>query len=1443
MSNNFFPKYRVGVDWANKGFINWTSRRVSPFLAGFSVSIDELKVTISDSSSGDNRTYSYNMGDGTILTSQNPEHTYSSDGTYSIVQIITNVDGTRSASASQRVAVERDTQPVLPSVPDKSATQNTIYSLTLPEATGGNDPLTYALVGTLPTGLTFNASTRVISGTPTQSGTFLIIYTVTDDDGDFNNINFDLVVVVDLMPVLSSIPDQDATENKSYSYTLPITLSGDTPLVYSLTGTLPTGITYASSSRVLSGTPTQTGTFTLTYTVTDVDGDSDSDIFTLTVAADLMPTLPSIPDQNATENQSYTVTLPEATGGDTPLAYTLTGTLPTGLSFNLSSRVLSGTPRQTGAFSLTYGVSDADGDLDSDIFTLTIAADLIPSIPSISNQDATENQSYSYTLPTALSGDLPLVYSLTGTLPTGITYASSSRVLSGTPTQTGTFTLTYTVTDVDGDSDSDIFTLTVAADLMPTLPSIPDQNATENQSYTVTLPEATGGDTPLVYSLTGTLPTGITYASSSRVLSGTPTQTGTFTLTYKVVDADGDSDSIEFNLVVSDIVVDLMPVLSSIPDQDATENKSYSYTLPITLSGDTPLVYSLTGTLPTGITYASSSRVLSGTPTQTGTFTLTYTVTDVDGDSDSDIFTLTVAADLMPTLPSIPDQNATENQSYTVTLPEATGGDTPLAYTLTGTLPTGLSFNLSSRVLSGTPRQTGAFSLTYGVSDADGDLDSDIFTLTIAADLIPSIPSISNQDATENQSYSYTLPTALSGDLPLVYSLTGTLPTGITYASSSRVLSGTPTQTGTFTLTYTVTDVDGDSDSDIFTLTVAADLMPTLPSIPDQNATENQSYTVTLPEATGGDTPLVYSLTGTLPTGITYASSSRVLSGTPTQTGTFTLTYKVVDADGDSDSDIFTLTVVTADLMPTLPSIPNQSVNESKAYSYTLPEATGGDTPLAYTLTGALPTGLTFNANTRVLSGTPTQTGTFALVYTVTDVDGDIAVSNLSLTITRYLNLRSIPTGLNEDARFIITVEKSGSFLFRRNYSESDLGSIETMDANLPPEIDRIYWGESNDTLRFNAAGDVSRFNIYPNSATHSVYIAYLDSNANVVLKSFTYASHISVGGGFINWHLMGDLSTYFDAISTDDRFLVIVAKTDSIQFEEATTLPVIADQSATINTSFTVTLPEALTGNTPIVYSLTGLPSWATFNSSTRVLSGTPDDDGSWSLVYTATDRDDDIATQSFNLSVVAAAPDTPAAPTLTVGNNEIIGVLIDPSNTGSGAINLRQYRLKRTIYTLFNPARNITDTSPPIEFTASSLTNGQAYEVQVRVRNNDGLFSNWSASSNATPIGTPTGLSLNLTVVAKSGDTFYNGGSISSGSRNFTVDGDSYTVTQLYWGNPTTRKPAIQVNDNVSTLRTDGISLGLSIYYIFDNTVYEALFSQSSTSVGWECHSLEHL
>ena len=72
-----------------------------------------------------------------------------------------------------------------------------------------------------------------------------------------------------------------------------------------------------------------------------------------------------------------------------------------------------------------------------------------------------------------------------------------------------------------------------------------------------------------------------------------------------------------------------------------------------------------------------------------------------------------------------------------------------------------------------------------------------------------------------------------------------------------------------------------------------------------------------------------------------------------------------------------------------------------RSFSVTLPEASGGSAPLSYSLTGALPTGLSFNTSSRVLSGYPTATSTaVTYTYTVTDSASPAATASLTFTIT-----------------------------------------------------------------------------------------------------------------------------------------------------------------------------------------------------------------------------------------------------------------------------------------------------------------------------------------------------------------------------------------------------------------------------------------------------------
>ena len=283
-------------------------------------------------------------------------------------------------------------------VADQSFTQNTqITPLTLPEATGGDGALTYSLIGpdgeALPAGLSFNASTRVLSGTPTgtqECKTY--IYQVTDEaaEPDSDALTFGITVSAagaDLAPSFCgrSVADQIYTQDTQIlELTLPEAVGGDGTLNYSLTPTPPTGLTFDPATRVLSGTPTaaQEAT-TYTYKVTDGDNtspDSDTLTFGITVVSsgsDRTPTFgtQTVPDQTYTQNVAVDVTLPVGGGGDGSLSYDLTPQLPSGLSFDGTTRKITGTPTGTqAAATYTYKVTDSDATSpDSDTLTFSIA--------------------------------------------------------------------------------------------------------------------------------------------------------------------------------------------------------------------------------------------------------------------------------------------------------------------------------------------------------------------------------------------------------------------------------------------------------------------------------------------------------------------------------------------------------------------------------------------------------------------------------------------------------------------------------------------------------------------------------------------------------------------------------------------------------------------------------------------------------------------------------------------------------------------------------------------------------------------------------------------------------------------------------------------------------------------------------------------------------------
>lgn len=589
--------------------------------------------------------------------------------------------------------------------------------------------------------------------------------------------------------------------------------------------------------------------------------------------------------------------------------------------------------------------------------------------------NATVGTAYSKQINAATGGTAPYAYALAAgsTLPAGLVMSAGGQI-GGTPTVAGDYNFSITVTDSQGCTATTAYTLKVTATLV--LPGATLPNGTVGTAYpTQTIPAANGGSTPYTYTATN-LPPGLSFNPATREITGTPTTDGNYVVNVMVTDADGNITTTNYNIAIKPPLV-----LATTALADGTVGTSYStQTLPPATGGTGPYTYSIAN-LPQGLSFDPITRQVTGTPTTSGTFTPVLTATDAEGRTTTANYSIRVLNPLSLAGQTLP--NGTVGTTYpTQTLPTATGGVGPYTYVATN-VPPGLSFNPANNQLTGTPTQSGNYSINLTATDAEGRTISNTYALQVIGTL--SLPTQTLPDGTVGTAYpTQTLPAVSGGTAPYTY-VAANVPPGLSFNTTTREITGTPTQGGTYTITLTATDANGNVVNTDYTIRVNV----TAPVVANATICSGTTAVLQVSNLQAGVTYNWYGPTGTTP----LATNNNGTFTTPVVTATTTFYVEAVSGTGVSTK---TSVVVSINPAPNLPVITtnNQIINSGQS---TVLQATAdaGDVINWYgAATGGSPlgTGPSFT--------TPNLTTTTTYYAETVNSNGCVSASRAPVTVT-----------------------------------------------------------------------------------------------------------------------------------------------------------------------------------------------------------------------------------------------------------------------------------------------------------------------------------------------------------------------------------------------------------------------------------------------------------
>lgn len=871
--------------------------------------------------------------------------------------------------------------------------------------------LAFSLEGDLPSNLRFNKADGEIYGRiSTFSTSSTLRIAARDIDGTVGYSNWFTLSSFDPVVDITNINDLSLVLGEPVHYRFSAAdLSGTKNWLVSA-GTLPAGITLDEETGVLSGTPEQIERQeNVVLSVSTSDGGADTsnpfaiEVFPAPIIAETTPIRTRI-------NTPFTSLPPVVSGANSPTYALADGfSLPTGLNFNATTGQTDGQVSAPGNHSVSFVVNDADGrasspfiqgveafnplSIDYDAsYALPRMSEITPILPTIPEDSIMPSGNNTF-------GS----FSISPSLPEGLSFGNRSGAIMGTPVNEGLYG-PFSVTLVDGSGEvatSDPFTLEVTPrlDLTVSVDKTTVKAWIPVSEYLVSAQSFVG---EVTWSLEeGAIPDGLMFRNDGRV-TGKATTVGTSPgIILRATDSEGSTAATE-------------PfTLSVVPPDPIEFNETFEWSVSrafakqlsaLNSAGETTFTVAPGTPLPGGVSL-SSDGILSGTINTVSSTSHTVTVEDSQGRTDTGTLAIIIRPQMTMTLAS---EHTIARASEASIIPIIENGIGDVSFTRSGTLPGGLSLNGSTGEIAGIPSATGVWNgIRITASDDAGNIVEQTIRITVADRNDLSLSYDFSNPLTVNSSSGLPVlpdtPTNAIGETSFTY--TGTLPQGLSLNATTGAFTGTPTETGSFP-GISVTIEDGEGQTDTFgpfsiSVTTAGPL-----NVSDQDRwVRKGSFMNTGPiSATNAIEPLTYTATNGLPAGLTVIASDGSLQGADAPLGDHVVRMQVEDGIGRTDT--FNLVVHVVDDLSVSYQDATFNLHSEGVLSPVVDSVIG--TP-AFTLSGALPSGLSLEPTSGQITGTPTQTGTFSgLTATIVDegVTGNSATSApFSITVNPRLPL------------------------------------------------------------------------------------------------------------------------------------------------------------------------------------------------------------------------------------------------------------------------------------------------------------------------------------------------------------------------------------------------------------------------------------------------------